>query len=79
MEIRTFMKSYDTPVPTSESALRDSPPLEFPDWTGMLPHRSRKTFAEAVRWNEEMLARFPPKKRSPKLEAERRCHAEFVL
>ena len=53
--------------------------LEFPDWSGMLPHRTRKTFAEAVRWNDEMLSLFPPRKKSPKLEAERRCHAEFVL
>jgi len=45
----------------------------------MQPHRSRMTFAEAVRWNDEMLAMFPPKKLPPKLEAERRCHAEFIL
>jgi hypothetical protein len=45
----------------------------------MLPHRSRMTFAEAVRWNEEMLSLFPPKRKSPTLEAERRCHAEFIL
>jgi len=73
------MKSYDTPAPTSEGALHDAAALEFPDWSGMLPHRSRKTFEEAVRWNDEMLTLFPPKKKSPKLEAERRCHAEFVL
>ena len=53
--------------------------LEFPDWSGILPHRARKTFEEAVRWNDEMLSLFPPKKRSAKLEAERRCHAEFVI
>ena len=79
MEIQNFMKSFDTPVPTSEIALRDAAGLEFPDWSGMVPRRSRKTFEQAVRWNEEMLAMFPPKKRFPKLEAERRCHAEFVL
>ena len=45
----------------------------------MLPHRNRMTFAEAVRWNDEVLALFPPKRRTPELEAERRCHAEFVL
>ncbi len=73
------MKSYDAPVPTNESVLRDAPGLEFPDWSGMLPHRSRKTFAEAMQWNDAMLSLFPPKKKSPKLEAERRCHAEFVL
>jgi len=73
------MKNYDSPVPMSESAMGDAPALEFPDWSGMLPHRSRKTFEQAVRWNEEMLTRFPPKRRSAKLEMERRCYAEFVL
>jgi hypothetical protein len=73
------MKNYDTPAPTSDSVLRDLPGLEFPDWSGMLPHRSRMTFEEAVRWNDEMLAMLPPKKKSSKLEAARRCHAEFVL
>ena len=37
------------------------------------------TFAEAVRWNDEMLSLFSPRKKLPKLEAERRCHAEFIL
>ncbi len=73
------MKSCDTPAPTNDDILRESPALEFPDWSGMLPHRTRKTFEQAVRWNEEMLALFPPKKHSSKLDDERRCHAEFVL
>jgi len=73
------MKNYDTPAPTNDSALHDAPALEFPDWSGMLPHRSRMTFEEAVRWNDEMLSLFPRKKISPKLEAERRCDVEFVL
>lgn len=45
----------------------------------MRPHRNRMTFEQAVRWNEEMLALFPPRKQSAKLEAERRCHVEFIL
>lgn len=73
------MKNYDMPAPTNESVLHDAPGLEFPDWSGMLPHRSRMTFAEAVRWNEEMLSLFPLKRKSPTLEAERRCQAEFIL
>ncbi len=73
------MRSYEPPAQASESMLRDVPTLEFPDWSGMLPHRSRKTFAEAVRWNEHMLTAHPPKKLSPQLESERRCDAEFVL
>ena len=73
------MKNYDTPAPTNKGVLRDAPGLEFPDWSGMRPHRSQKTFEEAVRWNDEMLSLFPPKRKSPKLEAERRCNVEFVL
>ena len=73
------MKSYDTPAQTNDCVLRDAPGLEFPDWSGMLPHRTRMTFEEAVRWNDEMLSLFPPRKKSPKLEAERRCYAEFIL
>jgi hypothetical protein len=73
------MKNYDTPAPTNDYVLRDSPGLEFPDWSGMLPHRSRMTFEEAVRWNDEMLSLFPQKRMSAKLAAERRCHAEFIL
>jgi hypothetical protein len=59
--------------------LNDAASLEFPDWSGMKPHEIRMTFAEAVRWNEEMLSLFPQKKMSAKLAAERRCHAEFKL
>ena len=73
------MKNYDTPAPTNENVLRDAPGLEFPDWSGMLPHRSRMSFEEAVRWNDEMLSLFSPKKKSAKLEMERRCLAEFIL
>ena len=63
-------------TPTHE---RDVPALDFPDWSGMLPHRNRMTFEQAVRWNDETLSLFPRRKKSPKLEAERRCHAEFIL
>jgi hypothetical protein len=73
------MKNYNMPAPTNDAALRDAPGLEFPDWSGMLPHRSRMTFAEAVRWNDEMLSLFPPRKLPHKLETERRCDVEFVL
>ena len=73
------MKNYDMPAPTNDGSLHDAPGLEFPDWSGMQPHRSRMTFAEAVRWNDEMLSLFSPRKKLPKLEAERRCHAEFIL
>lgn len=79
MATRKSTKSYNTPAPTNDGVLRDAPGLEFPDWSGMLPHHSRKTFEEAVRWNDDMRALFPPRMKSPKLEAERRCYAEFVL
>jgi hypothetical protein len=73
------MKNCDKPAPTNDGVLRDAPALEFPDWSGMLPHRNRITFEQAVRWNEEMLTLFPLRKPSAKLKAERRCHAEFIL
>jgi hypothetical protein len=73
------LKSSDTPAPTNDGVLRDASDLEFPDWSGMLPHHTRKTFEEAVRWNDEMLSLFPPRNKSLKLEVERRCHAEFIL
>jgi hypothetical protein len=73
------MKNYDRPAPMNDGILRDAPGLEFPDWSGMSPHRSRMTFEQAVAWNDEMLATFSPKKKSPKLEAARRCNTEFVL
>jgi hypothetical protein len=73
------MKNCDTPASTNDDVLREAPGLEFPDWSGMQPHRSRMTLEEAVRWNDEMLALFPAKKLSPKFEAERRCDVEFIL
>lgn len=71
------MKNSDTPAPNN-AVLHDSPGLEFPDWSGMQRRRSRMTFEEAVHWNDEMLAMFSRGK-SPKLKAERRCYAEFIL
>ena len=73
------MKICDRSVAMNDGALRDAPGLEFPDWSGSRPHRSRMTFDEAVRWNDIMLAKFPPRKKSPELEAKRRCHTEFIL
>ena len=73
------MKNYDTPAPTTDGILHDSSGLEFPDWSGMLPHRPRMTLEESVRWNDEMLSMFPPRKLPAKLKAERRCDVEFVL
>jgi hypothetical protein len=71
------MTSSNTPAP-DDGALHDAPGLEFPDWSGMLPHRSRMTFEEAVHWNDRMLSMFPPKK-SLKLKSESPCEAEFIL
>lgn len=60
-------------------ALNDAANLEFPDWSGMKSHEVRMTFAQAVRWNDEMLSLFPRRKLPPELEAQSRCHAEFIL
>ncbi len=73
------MKNCDKSAPMNEDVLRDGRGLDFPDWSGMIPHRNRMTFEQAVRWNEEMLTLFPLRKQSAKLEAEQRCHAEFIL
>jgi hypothetical protein len=59
--------------------LNDAADFQFPDWSGMKPHEVRMSPDEAFRWNEEMLALFSPIKKSVKLEAERCCHAEFIL
>lgn len=73
------MKHCGTPAPPTESALHDSLALQFHDWNGMRPNHSRKTFAEAVRWKEAMLAMCPARKRSAKWDSERRCDVGFVL
>jgi hypothetical protein len=59
-------------------ALHDEPSLEFPDWSGMKPHDVKMTPAQAFRWNEEILALFPPPKNSRR-RPEARCNVEFIL
>jgi hypothetical protein len=71
-------KSSSEPALQAEQASRDSSGLEFPDWTGKLPHPRRMSFEEACRWNDEMLELFPPKSRERNQDAEI-CSAEFVL
>jgi hypothetical protein len=66
-------------VPTNDNVLHDAPALEFPDWSGMRLRRSRMTFAEAVRWNDEVVALFPSRRKSFERETERRCDVEFIL
>jgi len=78
MEIGNSSKNYNAPVPQSEAALHDQPALEFPDWSGMAPHRTTMTFAEACKWNEEMLALFPPKPDRADRRAEARCLVPFA-
>ena len=79
MGIRNSTKSFSAPAPQPESELHDAPGLEFPDWNGMAERESRMSFAEAVRWNEAMLATFPPKPNRAELDADAKCVAEFVL
>ncbi len=73
------MKSYSAPAPQNDEEMHDSLGLEFPDWSGMLPHESRMPIEEAVRWNEDMLATFPPKPNRAELDARTKCLVEFVL
>lgn len=53
--------------------------LEFPDWSGMRPHEVTMTFAEACRWNEEMLTLFPPRPDGAERRVKERCEVEFVI
>ena len=73
------MKNSDVPVPPSDGVLHDAPGLEFPDWSGMAPHEGRMTFEQAVRWNEEILAMFPPKPSRASLDADAKFPVEFRL
>ena len=73
------MKNSSTPVPPSDGQLHDAPGLEFPDWSGMASHDVHMTFAQAVQWNEEMLAMFPPKSNRAALDADAKCSVEFKL
>jgi hypothetical protein len=66
-------------VPPTDGTLHDAPGLEFPDWSKMVSHQTRASFAEAIEWNEEMLELFPPKPKRATLDAEAKCHVEFVL
>ena len=71
------MKSYSTPVPPSDGQLHYASGLEFPDWSGMVQHEVRMSFEQAVQWNEDMLAMFPPKPDRAALDADAKCHVEF--
>jgi len=73
------MTNSNTPVPPSDGQLHDAPGLEFPDWSGMASHKVRMTFEQAVQWNEEMLAMFPPKPNRAALDADAKCSVEFRL
>ncbi len=73
------MKSSYVPAPPGDGQLHDGSGLEFPDWSGMVPHEGRMSFEQAVRWNEEMLEMFPPKPNRAALDADAKCHAEFRL
>jgi hypothetical protein len=73
------MRDSSTPVPPNDGQLHDAPDLEFPDWSGMVPHEVRMTFEQAVQWNEEMLAMFPPKPDRAVRDVDAKCLVEFKL
>lgn len=72
------MKNSASPVPPNNLAPRASD-LEFPDWSGQLPRRSRMTFAEAIRWNEEVRSLFLPRDLNRRRARQSPCSVEFVL
>lgn len=77
MATKNSTTNYSAPVPQTDGALHDAPALEFPDWSGMQPHRVTMSFAEACCWNEEMLALFPSKPDSADRRSKARCELPF--
>ncbi len=71
------MKDSATPLTPHDGPLHDAPALELPDWSGMTSRETRMTFEQAVQWNEEMLAMFPPKPNRASLDADAKSHVEF--
>ena len=79
MAKKNSTKNYGSPAPPNDGQSRDARALEFPDWSGMGPHHNRMSFEQAVEWNDEILALFPPKLNRPAHDAEAKCDVEFVL
>jgi hypothetical protein len=73
------MKSSSMPVPPNDGQLHDAPGLDFPDWSGMIPHQTHMTFEQAVQWNEDMLAMFPRKPNRAAWDADLKCDVKFRL
>ncbi len=73
------MRSSNAPAPPIDGQLHDALDLEFSDWSGMAPRRTRMSLEQAVQWNEEMLELCPPHANRAALNANARCHAEFRL
>ena len=68
-------KSFGAAPPGNNAELHEAG-LEFPDWSGMVSHKVRMGFAEAVQWNEDILFIFPQTKRRTD---DARNDVEFVL
>jgi hypothetical protein len=76
--VRVRIRS-NAPVPPNDGQLHDAAGLEFPDWSGMLPHEGRLTFEQAMHWNKGMLTIFLPKPNRAALDADLKCDVEFRL
>jgi hypothetical protein len=53
--------------------------LEFPDWSGMTREFARADYEQAARYNEEMLALFPPKADDADRRLSEKILVEFAL
>lgn len=51
--------------------------LEFPDWSGMKDH-PRMSFEQACRYNQELIAMFPPKPGEEERRWAAKSDVEFV-
>lgn len=79
MEMKTSTKSFNALAPQSDPAGPDATALELPDWSGLKQHEVTMTFAEACRWNEEMLAMFPPRPDRAERRTEEQWNTPFVM
>ena len=53
--------------------------LEFPDWSGMLPHNIRMTYQEAAEHNRQLRMLYPPKPDEADRRLAVKIPVEFIL
>jgi len=56
--MRNRTKNSEALALSRDAPASDGLELTLPDWSGKAQHKTRMTFAEAVEWNEEVVALF---------------------